>query len=692
MGRVQRALGLAIVCVSVGFASGDETTQLYSALDRQDNWLAQSSEGVVWQQYLQTPQLREALTAPSLDRRFLASVLGRYNSNAPGLSEGPFRSTRNALSNLANQAQVPMALRWAAQLRASVPFQSPFTDQAVRDAKYELVDAKNALSSFLSQGGNDTQQGWKAFLNWNDLETQLQSDTPDWKLLDDVQRKFLNGYPGLEFPAFVRTREALQKYSFIGKLSETDGGKRSISQYTSALADAFEKYNEEPTTKNAAGVAAILDWLVKIDRDQGLATQLRSTHSQPNLRLRISESFLSKRFYRSIHDSMYVNEMILETHVRGTATTNGQITADVKPNPNAAQVDIVFNGITDTVSVGRQKPVTVRSRSATSLHARKSLFLYPSRIESSPAVANGSTNTKINSITPDRNLGRRIVEKIAWKKASEQKPKTEAIAAERAARRLEKKIEEQSQDLLSRARQSLAEQFQGPINQRGLLPERITTSSQEHCVSVSATQADSSQLAATNQPPSFCVDGDVVAQVHESAVNNTAEKALAGMTLTDEHIVDVMNDLNAEIPEGLQIDEDDKPWSISFDWNQPVTVEFDNEMLKVSVRGRRFTSGERVLNKVMEMSATYTMQTMPQGVVLTRQGDVEVAFPTNKEGAQLRASDVVFKTLMEQKFSELFKPVIEGNGFVLPGRFKELGRIRLNELSTQDGWLSLGWK
>ena len=692
MGRVQRALGLAIVFVSVGFASGDPTTQLYSALDRQENWLTQSSEGVVWQQYLQTPQLREALAAPSLDRRFLASVLGRYNSNAPGLTEGPFVSTRNALSNLANQAQVPMALRWAEQLRASAPFEAPFTDQAVRDAKYELVDATSALNSFLSQGGYDTQQGWKSFLNWNDLESQLRSDQPDWKALDGVQRKFIDGYPGLEYPPFVRVREALQKYSYVGKLAEGDGGIQSINQYTNALADAIEKYNDEPTTKNAAGLAAILDWLGKIDRDQGLATEVRSAHSRPNLRLRISERFLAKRFYQPIHDSMYVNEMILNTHVRGTATTNGSITADVVPNANGARIDIVFNGNTDTVSVGRQEPVTIRSRSATSLFARKSLFLYPTRIESGPARASGATNTKINSITPDRKLGRRIVEKIAWKKAGEQKPQTEAIAASRAADRLEKKIDEQTQTLLDNARADLNKQYRGEIGQRGLIPEHITTSSLENCVLVHGTQADSSQLSATTDPPSFCLDGDVVAQVHESAVNNTVEKAIAGMTLTDERIVKMMTEMKMEIPAELQIGEDDQPWSISFAWNQPVTVEFDNQMLKVSVRGRRFTRGERVLNKVMEMSATYTMQTLPTGVELTRQGDVEVTFPTNKEGAQLRASDVVFKTLMEQKFSQLFKPFIKGDGFVLPGEFGSMGRIRLNELSTQDGWLSLGWQ
>jgi hypothetical protein len=183
----------------------------------------------------------------------------------------------------------------------------------------------------------------------------------------------------------------------------------------------------------------------------------------------------------------------------------------------------------------------------------------------------------------------------------------------------------------------------------------------------------------------------VVAQVHESALNNTAEKAIAGLTLTDERIAELTKELTGSVPEELQIKEDDQPWSISFDWQQPVTVEFDNETLKIAVRGRRFTSGDRVLNKVMEMSATYALKTTPAGVNLTRQGDIEVRFPTSTSN-RLRAMDRVFKTLMEKKFSEVFKQEIQGDGFSLPGRFDALGTIRLNDLSADDGWLSLGWK
>lgn len=692
MGRVRRAsVSLAFLLTTVGFAAGGPTESVYSALARQDAWLMRSNDGPAWQSYLRTAELRDMLSASSVDRRKLAAILGRYTSKAPGLDAAPFAATRRALTHLANDLNVPLALRWSEQMRAATLHSPGFAPAAIRDARYQAIDAKNALGVFLTNTDQATRDAWKSFIKWDDLEEQLKTETPDWKKLDGVVSRLFNGYPGLEFPDFVKTREALRKYTYLGKLADSGDGGRSVNQYRTALSDALDKYNSTPTTKHAGDVAALADWLEGIGRDDGVADQLRAAHSHPNIVIRVSEALLARRFSQPVNDSTQINEMILETHVFGTAVTNGMVTTDIVPNPNVAQIDIVFNGVTTTPSTGRQKPVTVRSTSVANLVARKPLYLYPADVVAAPTSAKGIVNTTIHNITPDNRLGRRLVEKIAWKRANEQKPKAEAIAAGRAARRLEAKIDEQTQQLLVNARARLRAQIQGPINQRGLIPETIKSASTHSHVIVSASQAGHGQLSAMSTPPAFD-RGDVLVQLHESAINNTAEKAIAGLTLTDERIAELVEETTGEIPEELRIDDDDQPWSISFDWKQPVTVEFDEQLMKIAVRGRRFTSGERVLNKVMEMSATYLMQTVPgKGVVLTRQGDVEVAFPGTDEDARLRASDRVFKTLMQRKFSELFKPTIEGDGFELPGRFSELGRIRLNALSTEAGWLSLGW-
>ena len=694
MDVVQRALISLIVCFAwLGSASGGATEAVYSCLARQDAWLAESAEGPSWDAYLMTDVLREALAAPSVDKRVLAAVLARYKNPIPGVSAGPFVATRGALTRLADELRVPLTMRWAEQANASTMLTSGFTDSEVAAAKRRAIASQGNFTRYLDSAESAQRDGWKQFLKWEDLENQLGAEEPDWQVMDEVVRQFFDGYPGLEFPEFVNTRENLRKYVYLGKLADSDeDAAKSVNQYLHALSDALEKYDADPTTRNAAEVAAIADWLEGINRDLGIAHHWRSVHAAPNIFMYVSEELLSRRFSRPVQDTGPVNEMILGTHVRGTAFTTGQITTDLVPNSQAAQLDILFHGSSQTRSLGRQKPVTIRSTSVANLVARKPLYLYPRDVSAGPATASSSLNSTIHGITPDARLGRRLIERIAWKRALQQKPQADRIAAGRAARRLEKSLDEQTQELITSARSQLRSQFQGPVNSRGLIPEAIQTMSTNTHLVVKAKQAGRGQLSSANRPPAQRPANEVVLQLHESAFNNTAEKGIAGLTLTDERIASLVSELTGEVPEQLQIKPEDQPWSISFDWKQPVTVEFRDQMVTINVRGRRFTNGERVLNRVMEMSATYLMQTMPdQGVILTRQGDVEVTFPGMAEDARLRAQDRVFKTLMESKFTDLFRPVIEGEGFMLPGRFSELGRIHLKHLSTEDGWLSLGW-
>lgn len=699
MGRKNRLMhgcrvALLLGCVlTTGLFAGDAANDVMTALDRQDAWLETSSEGAGWQQFLMTDVLRAELAkGEQADGRVIAQVLGLYESGTPGLDSALFVTTREAIRRFADDAAIPQSVRWAELARSHAQKTAPISEAMLGRARKNLVDSANSLETYLMTADTETLNGWKKFLSWDDLQEQMSSDSPDWKVLNAVGGRFFDGHPGLEFPEFVRVREALRTYLYMGELGSNGAGQKAISAQLEALATTLDKYNETPTTKNAAEVATLLGWLKQLEQIPSLVAQIRARHMNANIKLRVSENLLSRRFSQAVNEPTLVNEMILGTHVRGQGVTTGTITADIVPDASVARIDIVFRGKTNTNSLGRQKPVTIRSTSVTALEARKPLFIYPRSITAGPSVATGRTSTTIHSITPDRKLGSRFIEKIAWKRAGSQKAQSQQIASGRAARRLEKQVDEKSIELLTRAQEALREQLRGPINSRGLIPEHIKTHSLDDSLIVMATQADSSQFGATTTPPAFCLHDDVVAQVHESAINNTAEKALAGLTLTDERIAELTEKITGSVPEELVITEDSEPWSISFDWQQPFTIEFDDQKMKIAVRGRKFTSGDRALNKVMEMSATYGMQATPEGVLLTREGEIDVRFPGLAEDARLKTLDRVFKTLMQKKFSELFKPTIQGEGFSLPGRFKDLGTIRLNDLSADDGWLSLGWK
>ena len=699
MGRVQVrvliGLMLAIVMLPNLVLADSAAEAVSAALDEQDAWLANTEKGPKWQTFLVAEALREQLArGQDADKRVVAEAIGRYESGAPGLEYRPLQLTRQRLGAWADALGVPMALRWAARARAAALYDPPRPGEQLEEAESELQQAMEKLDEWFAEGAERKANGWRRFIQWEALQQQLEGDTPDWTALEGIAAQFYDGHPGLELPPFVRVRDALRRYTFLGALSKQPMETRRTTTVArlNALADALEKYNEAPSARSAGNVAALLDWLDQMGHLPGLAGDVRAFHQRPNIFVNVSEDFISRRFADTVNEVRPVNEMILQTHVRGTAYTVGDITADILPSQRGARIDIVLQGTTTTRSVGRQSPVTIHSRSRTSVYARKPLTVFPGSLASGPARASCRTRTTIFSIVPDQRLGRKLVERIAWKRATAQKPQAERIASGRAETRVERQMDQRAEELLADAKAKLRDDLRGPLDRRGLIPDSVAVRSSDRDVLVTATQADRGQLAAATAPPAFAAGRAVAALVHESVVNNTAEQAIAGLRLTDERIAELVEEFTGSVPEPLQLSDDKAPWSISFDWQQPVTVQFDDQTMTLAVRGRRFTSGERTLNERMEMSATYSMQTAPVGIVLIRQGDIQVSFLDQREGQRPSNRQIFFRTLMRTKFDSLFQAEIQGEGIELPGRWETAGRLILDELSTSDGWLSLGWQ
>jgi hypothetical protein len=74
---------------------------------------------------------------------------------------------------------------------------------------------------------------------------------------------------------------------------------------------------------------------------------------------------------------------------------------------------------------------------------------------------------------------------------------------------------------------------------------------------------------------------------------------------------------------------------------------------------------------------------------------LEIYPPDFKPGEdQLSSSQQSLKTILERRFSKIFKPELPDKptaGLEPGGRWKTLGTLPLVALSADDGWLSLGW-
>jgi hypothetical protein len=90
----------------------------------------------------------------------------------------------------------------------------------------------------------------------------------------------------------------------------------------------------------------------------------------------------------------------------------------------------------------------------------------------------------------------------------------------------------------------------------------------------------------------------------------------------------------------------------------------------------------------MEIGAVYSLARSGQGAKLTRQGDVVADYVNRK---QQSITEVAMKTFLRKKFEALFKPEITSDGLTLPDQLQSVGKLRLQQLQADRGWLSLAW-
>jgi hypothetical protein len=148
--------------------------------------------------------------------------------------------------------------------------------------------------------------------------------------------------------------------------------------------------------------------------------------------------------------------------------------------------------------------------------------------------------------------------------------------------------------------------------------------------------------------------------------------------------------MTGKIPDRLQTKKDEDPWSITFARIDPLTLLFDDGGFTVTVRGRRFTSGDREFG-AMNVTAAYKIQREGAGSRLVRPGELAIVPPDQPPGTPLTSQQVALRTLLRRKFDTLFEPEFKSEGLKLGGRWERVGPLPLADLICDNGWLVLGW-
>jgi hypothetical protein len=466
----------------------------------------------------------------------------------------------------------------AACLAAKTDFH-PLTKADLQQAKTEMLAAVDRLDRKLDSA-DENGMAWRQYLQWDRLQAQLRRDEPpELPVLDENYKRYAAGHEGLDLIWFLEVRQAIRQYLIVARAIDNPQLEAGYAQLLDRLANDLKAYAAKSTTEKALIISDALHWLEDAQQAPALVRAVQDHFGSPNLLMMASAELVAAGIAGPVDDTAPVRDVILGTTIHGTGHTTGQNSVKLVPDSSLAVIDVIFLGITKTRNTGYNGPVRIFSNGTTRTGACKRFWLDATGFASLPAVSNAITETTINDIRSNR--GRRIVEKMAWKRTFEKKAPFE----------------------------------------------------------------------------SFLVD------------------------------------LLGELPERLQADGDEEPWTIAFARRRPISVTFADNGFNVTIRGRRYYQGDNA-HPGMDVTAVYKIEKSDQTFKAVRQGKLQIYPPgfVPDSGKRISARQVVIRTLLQRRFDTIFEEEIIMDDVVLPGEWEKAGKMRPVQLLCRDGWLTAAWK
>ena len=573
------------------------------------------------------------------------------------------------------------------------PAFQPVSEGRLAAAASRLREALGPLERWLDRSRSGA--AWRKYLDWPALQQQAAAaGNADVDTLARLYRRFDSGADGLNLPRFAAVRRALGSYLEAVGTAKNEKADEVYSKRLERLAGAVATAAAVGTPDALDAVGPILARLEESGQGAGVVSRIRRAVERPNLYLEVHESLLGRNVNRAVDETAPINDVLLGTRVRGSGRTTGFVTLDFVPSLDRAVVDLRLAATNHSQTRGGQGPVTVHTLGTTQISASKRVLIDESGVRALPVEAHASVDTKTAGIGVNKRFGKRIIRKVASRKVAEMRPRAEAISTERARERVRSQFESQTAEPIAQASRDYQEKFRQRLMDRGWYPEMLHLNTDATRLHVAARKSLPDQVAAFSHPPSVTPAAVLGARLHQSFINNLVEQELAGRTVTKQGLGEQLEKAGRKMPDSLESEGDQPPWSITFAKRKPVELTVGDGSLKVTVHGSRYTSGDREFD-AMDVSATYRIGTHNGRIVLVRDGDVQIYPPDFVPGGRQKLSvqQTSLRGILQKRFNKVFDEVVEIESLELPGELKSAGPLPLEQLEARkDGWLVAGWR
>jgi hypothetical protein len=546
---------------------------------------------------------------------------------------------------------------------------------------------------------------WLRYLRWDALKQAVAQDRPkDLGPIDATLRQLNRNEPGLENRHFRRLADALRRYRDLLAVASWDKPEEIYGKQLEALQRDLEAYRKDRSPRTQMALSERIRIIDSIGQAPRLVAAIRSEFAKPNAFVNISSSLISASA-GPINRTEPVTDCILGTNIHSDAHTKGRTDAATIPSEKKGLVEFHSKGHVWSDSVGYNGPAVIRSTSDTDFTAKKRVALSDEAFTTTSAAADADTCIHLHSVSKQGGgLGSRLVSSMGWKRAQSSRGQAEAIAAEHAETRIANKFNQELDDEVRKARKRYEDEYRLPLERRGEVPDYIRFTSDRDSINFEATQASRSQLGATSGPPQAPEKHDVTMRLHETAVDNYSASLLSGATARqtkpDEDVK-----FNVHLPkwmdkmwknrktESTGKEEPFKEFALTFRDNRPISVNFAQNKVKLTVHMAHLKSGDKTFDN-WDVTGSYNPELSGGKVILHREGDL-VMLPADFRG-QLNSRQVAERRNLEE---ELNKRSDQGKGFpktiefdpIKPeGKVADAGPLEFNRFTSGDGWVIIG--
>lgn len=609
----------------------------------------------------------------------------------------------------ANFATTALAADVSALINSSRENFKPISAEQITAAKAELVKQSNSLERYLRPTSANGKK-WLAYLKWDAFKQALSAEgETEFAPLVATYAQLNKDQTGLELNHFRNVSNALRSYIDLSAMARQKDQADIYGKQLEGLAKELGEYAATPNANIGAAVGRRLDLLAGLGQAADLVAAVREEYVKPNAFFTVSSSLLADAA-KPIDRHDPITDVILGTRIRGNGHTTGSVKITTVPNDQMAVIKLTTDGRVVSQNRGYNGPAVIRSTGYTNFTATQLVEFTDSSFRALVPRVSANTSSRIHSVNKaGGGAGKRIVANVGMQKAHEKQGQANRIAAQHAEVRIGRRMTDEIDEKIRKAWNRFNKDYRLPLERRGELPKHIQFSTTDSALAFEATQASRSQLGASTAAPELPA-ADLVARVHETAINNYVAALLSGATISEENskdgtkadvtlppfIKDAWKNRMDEKAEDAG-DADFEAWSLTFRRDRPITVSFADGKVALTLHIKKLKSGDDTFDN-WDVTATYTPEIVDGGVKLTRDGELTV-LPTGFDPAKggLGSRDVAVRTNLTKVLTERsdkgrgIPQTIQVDKIVPKDDLAHIGPLPVKEFNSGAGWLTVAW-